>query len=125
MKVSLPNYETPLFATKCSNGYWISYEYGKFLKEGNGKLKVFTQHEIEEFHEMYKQDFPTQYKQDLIKKECIEKGNVTPMFTARFDDSNAMSILKEVFNREAIDNSDGDPDILAENLQKALNQKGA
>ncbi len=124
MKVSLNGYDKPLFATKCSNGYWISYEYGKFLKDKNGKLKVFSKPEIEEFHESYKLDFPLQYKQDIAKKEARENGNISPMFTARYDDPKAMEVLKSVFGAESLNSLGDNPnEELQQKLQNELDKR--
>jgi hypothetical protein len=123
MKVSLKDYSKPLFATKCTGGYWISYEYGKFLKNDSGKIKVFTHSEVEEFHELYKLDYPVQYKQDLAKREAVENGTPVPMFTARYDDPQSMDVLKKVFGKSSLDTLGDDPNELKERLNSELNRK--
>ena len=123
MKVALKNYEHPLFATKCATGYWISYEYGKFLKDDSGKLKVFTQSEIDEFHELYKQEFRLQYEQEQAAKQAKENGLNGLMFSAKLDDHDAMSVLKQVFSVSSMEENDFDPDKLQERLNNVISKR--
>ena len=123
MKVSLKGYEKPLFATKCTGGYWISYEYGKFLKTDSGKIKVFDEDFILESHELYKQEFNIQYKQDLVKREAVESGTPVPMLSIKYDDKEGMDLLKSVFSVSALESVDFDMDKVNDNLQQALDKK--
>lgn len=122
MKISLQDYNHPLNVTPCKKGFWVSVEFGKFIMNTNGKIRIFTSDEIDQGVINYMNDFPIQYKQDLVKLEAVKNGEPVPMLSIDYNDPEGMNLMKRVFGAEALKNSNGIEDIKI-NLNKFLNQK--
>lgn len=67
--------DEPVTLVKCSTGYWVCYEPGKYLKDDKGRMLVFNQRECQIARARYLLYFADKEKQEAAENLMIRRRN--------------------------------------------------